>query len=110
VREILEEACKPPFEACGFTFCSRKSAGENRDGPKMLREENKETKTSKGSASLSWIADEMSCDDFLTQLRSRFQRPQNKPTLSQDKKAELDLALEIACSPRFKHCDFDACK
>jgi hypothetical protein len=93
VTELLQAACSPKFALCGYSYCKPKP---------------EETSVSEGNqpTTLSWVTDEMSCEDFLGQLRVRFQ----VRNLSIEKREELKASLDLACGEKFKHCSFDACK
>ncbi len=53
----------------------------------------------------AWTFANMSCADFLSQLRTRYGRTLNEP-----QRSELAAASRVACSARFKHCNFEACR
>lgn len=64
-----------------------------------------------GSGSLSWAENpNVSCEGFLEQIKARFGVfGPNLSDIPESLRDELDLALEMACSPRFRHCNFESC-
>jgi hypothetical protein len=108
VRELLRSACSPQFSPCGFSICKTENSPTL---PNIVKEIPTEALIPEtpvdgiSSKPLGWVTDNMSCEDFLGQLRSRFQ-PGN---LDEGKRKELKSALELACGAKFKRCNFEAC-
>jgi len=90
MRRILEAACKPPFDTCNFSICNKAGAPLGTPEP-----------------SLTWIRKGMNCNEFLSELRTRYQN--DKLAASEDLRKELRTALNVACSPEFAECKFEAC-
>lgn len=93
LQAVLTAACAPPFDICNFRVCKKSELPPA---------------TALGlSAKLPWFKHGMSCNDFLTQIRTRYQG--NPAGLSEKERGELKIALELACSEMFAHCNFEAC-
>lgn len=109
VKELLEEACSPKFSQCGFNFCINEKLPTT--APIAL-DTSSTVPTSEAAATqdsephLQWVTESMSCEDFLGQIRTKY-RPGDK---NEVKKKELQSALKLACSERFKQCNFEVCK
>jgi len=109
VNELLNLACSPQFASCGFRVCKPVDAPSlsepELESPSPLPDQ-ATSKAQDNSIKLPWVTAEMNCEDFLGQLRIRFQAG----SLSEEQKKELKVALELACGDKFKHCKFEACK
>lgn len=57
-----------------------------------------------------WYQTNLSCSDFLKQLRSRFGTGAKYVDFTPAQKKELTSAMEAACSGRLQSCNFEACK
>jgi hypothetical protein len=94
---VLDEACGERFSQCGFAVCKNLS----REDPP-----GEQGKTNWPE----WLKGDLSCDDFLREVKSRYHTPSGLKSLSVEKKSELDQVLLIACSEHFSHCKFKSCK
>jgi len=108
VNELFGVACSPQYSQCGFSACKGGPEPEQRNA--SVNPETNPTEesppTPDAAISLPWVTEDMTCETFLSQLRTRYQAG----NLDEDKKKELKLALELACGEKFKHCNFEACK
>ena len=95
LREVLTAACAPPFDICNFKVCKKGQPSSASPATQGV------------SAKLPWFKHGMSCNDFLTQIRTRYQG--NPAGLSEKERSELKAALDLACSEMFAHCNFEAC-
>ena len=109
VSALLNLSCSPQFASCGFSVCkpldTPNSGKPELEGPNSLPDQTT-SKTENNSNKLPWVTSEMNCEDFLGQLKTRFQTG----SLKEKQKKELKVALELACGDKFKHCNFEACK
>ena len=62
------------------------------------------------SPELSWLNQELTCDQFSEQLKSRYRGAGKFAEQSATKKQELSIVLEAACSERFASCGFKGCR
>ena len=109
VSELLNLSCSAQFASCGFSVCkpldAPNSGKPELESPNSLPAQTT-SKIENNSIKLPWLTADMNCEDFLGQLRTRFQAG----SLSEEQKKELKVALELACGDKFKHCKFEACK
>lgn len=97
---VLDEACGERFSECGFAVCKNLP----REDPSWEQGKTNKTKWPE------WLKGDLSCDDFLREVKSRYRTPSGLKSLSLEKKSELDQVLLIACSERFSHCKFKSCE
>lgn len=84
---VLHEACGQRFSHCNFSVCKSYRGG-----------------------SLDWLNQELSCKDFLGQMRQRYSKLGKYSALPEEKKVEVGYVLNVACSSRFAECEFKRCK
>ena len=109
INDLLNLACSPQFSQCGFSVCNSqedpsKPVGDLKN-PNTIHTSKFSSKTGDPSQ-LAWVTQNMSCEDFLGQLRTRYQSSK----LDENKKNELKIALDLACRNQFKRCNFEACQ
>lgn len=83
---VLFEACGPRFKECNFSVCQSYRPG-----------------------SLEWLNQELSCEQFLGQMRDRYSKLGKFSALPGATKVEVGYVLQVACSPRFAECGFKRC-
>lgn len=98
LKAILSAACVPPFDICNFKVC-RKQQDKSPASDTNSRPDS--------AARLPWFKQGMNCNDFLAQIKTRYQR--DPAGLSAKDRGELKVALDLACSDTFAHCNFEAC-
>lgn len=103
----LSLACKPASADCDPENCSyflHQIQG--------LRVEPKDVSEKRTTASFlpSWLDQPLTCEAFLTQVKTRYSALGKFTELSEEKRQEVTKVLDLACSERFSHCHFASCQ
>jgi hypothetical protein len=109
VNKLLSMACSPEFAQCDFSVCKTQQFAPpvaTQNPTTQPTEASLPLSTDEGASPLAWVTESMSCEAFLSQLRTRYQSGK----LDDAKRKELKMALELACGPKFKQCNFEACQ
>lgn len=59
---------------------------------------------------IAWLEKDMSCDQLTLEMKTRYSQMGNYGALSESKKQEIALVLDVICSARFEKCGFKNCK
>lgn len=124
-NRLLQRACQGELQRCNFRICSEikttavltsplPTAFEER-APSFRPDSEAEIATTTTSTllyppALQWLEHELSCSDFLQEINVRYPAISRFAELTPEKQNELKVVLRIACSARFKECQFSACR
>ncbi len=65
---------------------------------------------SEAVADPDWLEQRLNCREFLSEVKTRYAGVTTMATLSPEQRRELEMVLDIACSERFRECNFANCK
>lgn len=102
IKEILKSACNPPFDTCNFSICQQTQASGTTATIPVPEA------TPDLAAEISWLRNDITCAEFMKELRSRYSG--RRQELSDPERKELQILLDLACGDRFRGCNFEACK
>lgn len=77
--------------------------------PSLEAEVQPEEPRNEGDA-LSWLEQELTCEQFREQVQRRFAQFGKMSKLPPEKKSELRIIMDAACAEKFSHCGFKNCK
>lgn len=90
ISESIRIGCSERFAHCNFSMC-RSAAVESSTLP-------------------SWVTTEMSCQQFIQEVKARYGNRSAAAPLSSAERQERDMVLDLACTERFSTCGFLSCK
>lgn len=99
--KILRSACGEKFAKCHFAICDNLDLGA---GDQELKR-----KAVIITDPLGWLNEELSCEQFIDQVKARYSPLGKYSALPEEKKNEIRHVLDVTCSPRFAHCRFKQC-
>ena len=59
---------------------------------------------------IAWLQKEMNCDQLTVEMKRRYSTLGNFSQLTEAKRQEVSLVLDIICGARFAHCGFKNCQ
>ncbi len=63
-----------------------------------------------GASPIEWLQKEMTCDQLSAEMKDRYASLGAFSKLTEEKKQEVGLVLDIICGARFAHCSFKNCQ
>lgn len=99
ISESIRVGCSEQFAHCHFSMCQNDAVSQNSDSEK-----------SEPPSLPSWLAAEISCQQFIQEVKARYGSHAVSAPLSPEVRKERDLVLDLACSERFSKCNFLSCK
>jgi len=97
LHSVLDRACSPEFSHCSFFECQERTSVRS-------------STATLDATQVAWLNQELSCKQFIENVKTRYAQTGTFAQLGSRKKEELRYVLDVACSERFRYCSFSNCQ